>query len=278
VVGTGAGVGAGWAAPVVGAGAAADVGASAGASVGFVATRGADGAQATTTPPAAAIAESERNRRRFRRADTCMPSLAVRIGAATTGRGTLARDATPPMLSPQAPVPAFTGLVAHHDPTFNFALFVPDGWLRLDVQDQGPALRGAPPAAGVFYAPDASDSAAPPESLTGLAIQACDLHTVVRPSDMPALRRGFLAGLRQLPESRIESRAAEAVGSLITLEARHTFRDGDAVQKRWVRLLYQDCVQVRLIAQAASVAKFAYWEPMFYTAMRSVRFGDQWSW
>jgi hypothetical protein len=41
-----------------------------------------------------------------------------------------------------------------------------------------------------------------------------------------------------------------------------------------VRLLYQGRTQVRLVAQAASVDGYAYWEPMFYEAMRTVRFGD----
>lgn len=141
------------------------------------------------------------------------------------------------------------------------SLFVPDGWSQLDVLD----------GTDVFYAPD------PADPLTGLAIEVRELTTVVRASDLQALRRGFLAGLRQLPESRIERREAEVVGALITLEARHTFRDGDCVRMRWVRLLYQDRVQVRLIAQAASVAQFAYWEPMFYTAMHSVHFGDPFS-
>jgi hypothetical protein len=34
---------------------------------------------------------------------------------------------------------------------------------------------------------------------------------------------------------------------------------------------------VRLIAQAAGVDQFGYWEPMFYTAMRSVHFADPWA-
>jgi hypothetical protein len=103
------------------------------------------------------------------------------------------------------------------------------------------------------------------------------MGTVVRANDLPAVRRGFLAGLRKLRECRIEGREAEAVGSLITLEARHTFRDGDALRKRWVRLLYQGRVQVRLIAQAADIDRFGYWEPMFYTAMRSVQFANPWT-
>ena len=61
---------------------------------------------------------------------------------------------------------------------------------------------------------------------------------------------------------------------MLTLEAVYAFRDGEAVRKRWVRLLYQGRTQVRLVAQAASVDGYAYWEPMFYEAMRTVRFGD----
>jgi hypothetical protein len=40
-------------------------------------------------------------------------------------------------------------------------------------------------------------------------------------------------------------------------------------------LLYHGRTQVRLIAQGASAALFAYWEPMFFEAMRTVHFGDQ---
>ena len=54
----------------------------------------------------------------------------------------------------------------------------------------------------------------------------------------------------------------------------YTFRDAENIRKRWVRLLYQGRTQVRLVAQAASVDGYAYWEPMFYEAMRTVRFGD----
>jgi hypothetical protein len=83
-------------------------------------------------------------------------------------------------------------------------------------------------------------------------------------------------GLRRLPHCRIESSEADAVGPLLTLEARHTFRDGDATRKRWTRLVYQGRTQVRLVAQAASVALFEYWEPMFYEALRTVHFSSGW--
>ena len=72
----------------------------------------------------------------------------------------------------------------------------------------------------------------------------------------------------------IEQHEAEVVGGLLALEARFTFYDGATARKRWVRLLYQGHTQVRLVAQAASVEGYAYWEPMFYEAMRTLRFGD----
>jgi hypothetical protein len=43
-----------------------------------------------------------------------------------------------------------------------------------------------------------------------------------------------------------------------------------------VRLLYRGSTQLRLVAQAASVETFAYWEPMFFEAMRTVHFGRAW--
>jgi hypothetical protein len=155
--------------------------------------------------------------------------------------------------------PAFTGLVVYRQPAFDYGLLVPDGWQRLDLSGSD---------TGVFFAPD------PHDPLTGLAIDARDLGTQVRPADLPGLRSGMLSGVRRLANCRIERHEAEAVGQLLTLEAVYTFRDAELVRKRWVRLLYQGRTQLRLVAQAASVEGYAYWEPMFYEAMRTVRFGD----
>jgi hypothetical protein len=154
--------------------------------------------------------------------------------------------------------PSFSGLLVHHDPTFGFSVLVPDGWRRLELSGSH---------AGVFYVPDESDL------LTGIAIEGIDLGTPVDAHDLPALRRGMLAGMRRLPGYRIESREAEAIGELLILEARLTFMDNGSVRKRWVRLLYRSRTQVRLVAQAASIDRFTYWEPMFFEAMRTVRFG-----
>jgi hypothetical protein len=161
------------------------------------------------------------------------------------------------------PRPTFTGLLVHRDVTHRYSILVPDGWHRREVADDA--------GTGVLYAPSTEDV------FTGFFAQARDLGTAVTAADLPTLRAGFLSGLRKLPRSRIEAQEAEAIGRLITMEGRHTFRDGDVTRKRWVRLLYQDTIQLRLVAQGATVAEFGYWLPMFYESMRTVRFGDWWA-
>jgi hypothetical protein len=156
-------------------------------------------------------------------------------------------------------VPAFEGLLVHRDERFGFVVLVPVGWQRL-------ALSGSD--TGVFYTPSSSDP------LTGLAIDALELPARVRAKDLATLRRGLLDGLRQLNGFHLEHIEADSIAELLTLEARLTFRDGESVRKRWVRLLYQGHTQLRLIAQAASPELFDYWEPMFFEAMRTIRFGD----
>lgn len=157
--------------------------------------------------------------------------------------------------------PAFTGLVVHRDPDVGFSLLVPDGWHRTDLPDNG----------GTLYTPD------PDDPTTGLEVGGQDLGTEVQARDLPAIRRGFLTGLRQLSGCQIERQEDTAIGPLVTLEARLTYVDGEATRKRWVRLLYQGRTQVRMVAEGSSVERFAYWEPMFFTAFRTVRFGDWWS-
>ena len=157
--------------------------------------------------------------------------------------------------------PAFTGLVVHRDSDVGFSLLLPDGWHRLDLPDHG----------GPLYTPDSGDPT------TGLEVSGQDLGTEVQARDLPSIRRGFLNGLRQLPGGQIEQQEATTIGALLTLEARVTYRDGKVTRKRWVRLLYQGHTQIRLLAEGLSPERFAYWEPMFFTAFRTVRFGDWWA-
>lgn len=159
--------------------------------------------------------------------------------------------------------PAFTGLVVYRNVEHRYSLLYPEGWHRHDlVADEG---RGAlfTPAAG--------------EAATSFSVAARDLGTAVTADDLPALRAGFLAGLRQVPRSRVGQREDYAVGALVGLEARQSFRDGEVARRRWVRLLYQGSTQVRLIAQGATAAEYRYWLPVFNAMMRTFRFGDWWA-
>jgi hypothetical protein len=157
-------------------------------------------------------------------------------------------------------LPSFTGLRLCRDQTLGYSFFVPLDWHALELE----SVTGA----GAMYAPVADDP------LTSFSAEGRDLGTTVTAADVPALKAGFLAGLRKLPRSVIESSEAEAIGRLVTMEARHTFREGKVTRKRWVRLLYQGSLQVRLVAQGATVEQFEYWLPMFFESMRTFQFGD----
>lgn len=148
----------------------------------------------------------------------------------------------------------------HRDQTLGYSFFVPLDWHALELESAT--------GNGAMYAPVVDDP------LNSFSAEGRDLGTAVTADDLPALEAGFLAGVRRLPRSVIESAEAEAIGRLITMEARHTFREGKVTRKRWVRLLYQGSVQVRLVAQGATVEQFAYWLPMFFQSMRTFQFGD----
>ena len=171
---------------------------------------------------------------------------------------------TPSLMEADRPI--IHGLLVHRDLRHRFSLLHPEEWVASPV----------PPEAGggmLFYL-------ATEEPHTSFLAQGHRLQVQVSPEDLHALHAGFLEGLRQLPGAEIESEEATGVGQLVSLEARHTFRDeaaGAAARKRWTRLLYQGKTQITLIAQATSPERFAFWEPAFNTAMRTVKFGDWWA-
>jgi hypothetical protein len=166
-------------------------------------------------------------------------------------------------MSEPRPPPAFTGLIVHREPRYGCSMLIPEGWERRElVSELG---------SGAVFLPNRSDD------LTSFSFEGRDLGLEVQSGDLAALRFGFLAGLRKLPGARIAHHEADAIGRLITMEARLTFREEGSVRKRWTRLLYQGRVQARLVAQGASAAEFDYWEPMFFQTIRTFRFSDWWA-
>ena len=139
---------------------------------------------------------------------------------------------------------------------------VPDVWYErvLDVED----------GQGVLFAPD-------PEDLgTFLSIELRDLGTEVTDADLPDLKRGFLRGLRSVKRSRLLHTDAFASEFSIGVEAIQTYAaaDGDGAKrrKRWIRLLYKDSRQARLIAQGATIQEFDRLQPLFAPCITTFMF------
>jgi hypothetical protein len=159
--------------------------------------------------------------------------------------------------------PAFTGLVVYRSREYRYSFFYPEGWHQFELESEG--------GQGIILAPT------PDGVATSFSAEARDLGATVTSDDLPALRRGFLAGLRTMPGSRVEHQEHYVIGGLIGLEARHRYREEGQQRRRWVRLLYQETIQVRLIAQGATIEEFDYWLPAFTSMMRTFRFGDWWA-
>lgn len=163
--------------------------------------------------------------------------------------------------------PTFTGLNVHRDLTYRYSLLYPEGWHTLELDSDG--------GRGVILAPDPADVA------TSLSVEARDLGTPVTGDDLPALREGLRRGLARLRDLAIEQEEDYAIGTLVGLEVRFTYREADAPddaprRKRWLRLVYQGATQVRLIAQGDE-ASYEYWLPAFYQAIRTFQFADWWA-
>lgn len=163
--------------------------------------------------------------------------------------------------------PTFTGLAIHRDLTYRYSFMYPDGWHSQELESDG--------GKGTILSPDPDDIA------TSFSVEARDLGTVITGDDLPALREGLKRGLHQLRDLTIESEEDYNINALVGLEVQYTYRDAadpaDApLRKRWLRLVYQGQIQVRLIAQG-DVASYTYWLPAFYQAMRTFQFADWWA-
>ena len=163
--------------------------------------------------------------------------------------------------------PTFTGLMVHRDLTYRYSLLYPEGWHTQELESDG--------GKGVILSPYPDDIA------TSFSAEGRDLGTVVTGDDLPTLREGLKQGLHQLRDLTIEQEEDYNIGKLVGLEGRYTYRNAadapDApLRKRWLRLVYQGPIQVRLIAQG-EVEAFTYWLPAFFQAMRTFQFADWWA-
>jgi hypothetical protein len=144
----------------------------------------------------------------------------------------------------------------YRDPQRGFSMVYPDGWHPFELQ----GIEGR-----LF-------SERPDDTGTCVAIEITELPTPVTAEDLPALRQGFLKGLRRAPGSRILSKQDYDVGWAVGLEAIQLFDEGDERRKRWVRVLYRGNYQYRLVAQGRTEQEYERWLNEFKPAMTAFRF------
>lgn len=152
--------------------------------------------------------------------------------------------------------PAFYGLALLDDKEWGFNFWYPDNWHRLEFADG---------RSGVILAPVADDAS------TSFSIEVRNLGTKVGKNDVKALYEGFMEGLAALPDFHLEWQDKWVVAQLVGLEAKYTFSENGATRKRWIRLLYEGKRQFHAVAQGSSVDEYAYWEPMLFECMATLR-------
>lgn len=143
-----------------------------------------------------------------------------------------------------------------------FTFLYPETWHRFTFDGgNGP---------GVLFSEDPQDLA------THVSIEFRGLPAAVTGDDLPQIEKSFLAGLRRVPKSKLVSHTSYDTGFLVGVEAIHTFHEEGQRRKRWVRLLYHEDRQARLVAQAASEAEYERWDVRFRPIMTTFNFGDIW--
>jgi hypothetical protein len=149
-----------------------------------------------------------------------------------------------------------TDLKYYRDRKHGFSMVYPDPWHAYELRD----------AEGRMFAERPDDFG------TCLMVEITELPTEVTAEDLPALREGFVKGLRSAPGSRILKRSDYDVGFAVGMEAIQLFDEGGERRKRWVRVLYRGNHQFRLVAQGRTPAEFERWLNEFKPAMTAFRF------
>jgi hypothetical protein len=149
--------------------------------------------------------------------------------------------------------PAFKGLTWYREQYFSF--YIPIDWHKVEWTDE---------RQGIIFVPKLDDA------YTLFAVEVNDLGTTITADDLPYLSMGFLDGIKQLPERKIESKNERVTGKLVQLEAKYTFLEDGKTRKRWVRVLYDNTRQITVTAQGATVEDYDYWLPMLFEAMMTI--------
>lgn len=155
---------------------------------------------------------------------------------------------------PRKKYPAIKGLSWH--PREFYSFFTPIDWQQFEWPDG---------RMGEIYGPDPSDP------LTVFAVSVDDMGMRVTAEDLDVLSEGFFETIEAFEDCQLELREQKAVGKLLELEAKYTFKDGENTRKCWTRVFYHFTRQVTMTARGATVEKYDYWLPMFFQAMATAK-------
>jgi hypothetical protein len=161
---------------------------------------------------------------------------------------------------PEQPLP--NALRAYRNVEWGYSLPRPDVWFERNLAVEG--------GQGVIFTPD------PEELTTALSVEVRDLATEITAADLRHLDKGFLKGLRSVPDSKIEQHAVFQSIYHIGLEAQQSFDAAGQRRRRWIRVLYKGTLQARLTAQGATIEEFDRLRPLFAPCMTTFLFGDLW--
>ena len=153
------------------------------------------------------------------------------------------------------------GLKIHRDVEWDYSFWRPSHWYRNDMQDQY----------GFIYSPEG-------DPRTGFYISVRDLSeeldSSVTEADLPALREGLMAGLKELPDCEIIFEKEIAKGYAIGFEVMLTFTLDGETCKRLMRLLYNDRQQFTIYGQGVPVAEYDVFHDTFQFIYSTFTFGD----
>jgi hypothetical protein len=148
--------------------------------------------------------------------------------------------------------PRYRGMYEYVDENAGYGVWLPSDWNPVEMGDGHQ---------GMIFSPYSDDLT------TGLMAEKFQLPYFVTQDDLPVLKENFENCIKALPGVEVESFTYTPTSTLITLEARFTYWEGDMQRKRWVREIYWDDGLLVFIAQGSSVEEFEYWLPMFYNMM-----------
>lgn len=159
------------------------------------------------------------------------------------------------MKEQSTPEPIYRGMKQYNDPA-GIALWLPNDWFQFNLQEGHK---------GVLFSPY------PDDINTGILAEKRRLTVNVNMKDLPALREGFMNGIKALPGVEIESENEYLAKGLSFFEVRFTFLEGDIRRKRWIRNIYWGKNNYLLIAQGRTPEDFEHWLPMFYNIMMNAQ-------